>query len=113
MIGSPARRALAVAVIVLTLTAALLRGGRPAGLGDRLYPALGNPGYRVGAYDISLDYHANDRPLDAVTRIDGRATADLDSFGLDFDDGIVRSVEVNGRPAHFHTRAEKLLITPA
>ncbi|MBV9024832.1 MAG: M1 family metallopeptidase [Streptomycetaceae bacterium] len=113
MIGSSARRALAASAAVLTLSAAQLRGGSPAGLGDRLYPTLGNPGYRVAAYDISLDYHTNNRPLDAVTRIDGRATADLDSFGLDFSHGIVRSVEVNGQAARFGTRAEKLLISPA
>ncbi|MCQ4082962.1 M1 family metallopeptidase [Streptomyces sp. RB6PN25] len=112
MIGSPARRALAAAAAVLTLTAAQLSGS-PAGLGDRLYPTLGNPGYRVSAYDISLDYHANNRPLDAVTRIDGHATADLAGFTLDFAHGVVRSVTVNGLPARFGFRAEKLLIAPA
>jgi aminopeptidase N len=83
------------------------------GLGDRLYPALGNPGYNVFDYDISLRYRANDQPLAAVTRIDALATARLRTFGLDFARGTVRSVTVNGLPARFTTRDEKLLVTPA
>ncbi|WP_329185337.1 M1 family metallopeptidase [Actinacidiphila glaucinigra] len=113
MIGSFARRAGVTAAAVAALTAAGLPGDTtPVGLGDRLYPELGNPGYDVHDYDISFTYHGNDRPLDAVTRVDAFATDTLDRFHLDFR-GDVRSVEVNGRRAAFRTWREELVVTPA
>ncbi|WP_431965493.1 M1 family metallopeptidase [Actinacidiphila sp. bgisy160] len=113
MIGSFARRATVTAAAVVALTAAGLPGDTtPAGLGDRLYPELGNPGYDVYDYDISFTYHGNDRPLDAMTRVDALATDTLSRFYLDFR-GDVRSVEVNGRRAAFRTWREELVVTPA
>ena len=88
---------------------------RPAGVGDRLFPQLGNPGYDVRAYDLDFHYSGdNTKPLMARTRIDARVTADsLERFNLDFAAGEVRSVTVNGLPAQ-HTRAgEDLVVTPA
>ncbi|MFI0820302.1 M1 family metallopeptidase [Streptomyces sp. NPDC021098] len=87
-------------------------GPRPLGIGDPLYPQLGNPGYDVTAYDIALDYRRADRPLDAVTTIDARATAGLRTLNLDFTQGTVRSVRVDGAPAAFVTAGEDLVITP-
>lgn len=84
----------------------------PRGIGDRLFPYLGNPGYDVASYDIALRYHGNDRPLDAVTTLTARATAPLPAFNLDFAHGDVRSVRVDGRPARFTGAGEDLVITP-
>ncbi len=115
MILFPFRRATAVAAAttaVLFLTAAQSRDAPPIGRGDRLYPMLGDPAYNISAYDISLDYRGNDRPLDAVTRIDARAVTGLDRFHLDFSHGTVRSVTVDGQPAAFHSEREWLMITP-
>ncbi|WP_277040426.1 M1 family metallopeptidase [Actinacidiphila oryziradicis] len=104
---------MAAAAAVLTLTSAGLPGdGSPVGVGDRLFPQLGNPGYDVLNYDIAFDYHGNDKPLDAVTSIDARATDTLRRFDLDFARGNVRSVQVNGRPARYATEHEELVITP-
>lgn len=106
---------LAAVAAVLTLTAADLPGDPVAsvsGLGDRLYPELGNPGYDVAAYDLSLDYHGQDRPLDAVTRIRARALTPLTGFHLDFAAGTVSSVRVNGRPASYSREREELVVTP-
>jgi aminopeptidase N len=117
-----ARRAALLVAAILALTAAVLPVGRssvpgtgnPAsGIGDRLFPDLGNPGYDVLDYDIALDYHGNDRPLSAVTSIDALATDTLSGFDLDFARGAVRSVEVNGRPAGYRTEREELVVTPA
>jgi aminopeptidase N len=110
------RLARSLAVIVaaaLTLTAAARPTDGPAGLGDQLYPDLGNPGYNVYDYDIALTYQRNDRPLSAVTRIDALATDTLHSFHLDFAHGAVRSVHVNGRPAAYRVEGEELVVTPA
>ncbi|MEU3463071.1 M1 family metallopeptidase [Streptomyces sp. NPDC006733] len=106
---------LAAVAAVLTLTAADLPGDPAAtasGLGDRLYPDLGNPGYDVAAYDLSFDYRGNDRPLDAVTRITARALRPLTGFHLDFAAGTVSSVQVNGRPAAYEREREELVVTP-
>ncbi|CAL9421764.1 Aminopeptidase N [Streptomyces sp. enrichment culture] len=85
----------------------------PLGIGDRLFPYLGNPGYDVLAYDLSFTYSgSNTEPLRAVTTIDARTTADLDRLNLDFAHGTVGSVEVDGEPAAFATAGEDLVITP-
>ncbi|MFE2586433.1 M1 family metallopeptidase [Streptomyces sp. NPDC059378] len=85
----------------------------PLGVGDRLFPYLGNPGYDVASYDLSFTYPGrNDKPLQAVTTIDAWATASLDRVNLDFAHGTVRSVEVDGLPASFTTAGDDLVITP-
>ncbi|MFI5977122.1 M1 family metallopeptidase [Streptomyces sp. NPDC051452] len=102
---------LASAVSVCLLAAAA--PAEPLGIGDRLYPYLGNPGYDVAAYDLSLTYPGtNDKPLEAVTTIDAWTTTGLDRLNLDFAHGTVRSVEVDGRPADFATAGEDLVVTP-
>lgn len=102
---------LASAVSVCLLAAAA--PAEPLGIGDRLYPYLGNPGYDVASYDLSLTYPGtNDKPLQAVTTIDARTTADLDRINLDFAHGTVRSVEVDGHRADFTSAGEDLVVTP-
>ncbi|MEU0334653.1 M1 family metallopeptidase [Streptomyces sp. NPDC006193] len=105
------------ALLASALSVCLLAAAAPAeplGVGDRLYPYLGNPGYDVASYDISLTYPGtNDKPLEAVTAIDARTTADLDRLNLDFAHGTVWSVEVDGRPADFTGAGEDLVVTPA
>jgi aminopeptidase N len=85
----------------------------PLGVGDRLFPHLGNPGYDVTSYDLSLTYPGrNDKPLRAVTVIDARTTARLDRLNLDFARGRVHSVEVDGEPAAHAAAGEDLVVTP-
>ncbi|MFE9626120.1 M1 family metallopeptidase [Streptomyces sp. NPDC006527] len=85
----------------------------PLGVGDRLFPYLGNPGYDVAAYDLAFTYSgSNSKPLQAVTTIEGWTTAALDRVNLDFAHGKVRSVEVDGSPAAFTSAGEDLVITP-
>ncbi|WP_171112947.1 MULTISPECIES: M1 family metallopeptidase [unclassified Streptomyces] len=85
----------------------------PLGVGDRLFPHLGNPGYDVTAYDLSFTYPGtNDKPLQAVTTIDAVTTAPLSRVNLDFARGKVSSVEVDGEPASFAAAGEDLVVTP-
>ncbi|MEU0639977.1 M1 family metallopeptidase [Streptomyces albidoflavus] len=87
---------------------------QPLGIGDPLFPHLGNPGYDVTAYDISLAYSGdNTAPLDAVTVIDARSTARLERINLDFAHGQATSVTVDGAPARFAPAGEDLVVTPA
>ncbi|MDN3292702.1 M1 family metallopeptidase [Streptomyces ficellus] len=114
---SRSSRRLRVALVAAAsagLIGAALPAPEPLGIGDPLFPHLGNPGYDVLAYDIAFTYHGdNSKPLDAVTKIDARATDRLDRINLDFTHGTVRSVEVDGRPAEFALSGEDLVIEPS
>ncbi|MGW9080213.1 M1 family metallopeptidase [Streptomyces kronopolitis] len=110
-----ARRAavLGLAAACLGLTVPPSPGGAQ-GLGDRLFPTLGNTGYDVTSYDVSLDYSGhNDRPMNVTTVITAEATAELDQLNLDFARGTVRSVTIGGRPAGHEQHGEDLVLTPA
>ncbi|MBY8887182.1 M1 family metallopeptidase [Streptomyces sp. PTM05] len=116
MTRSAARRAAATATAFLAaavLTAAQLPQPPQPGIGDRLYPKVGDPRYDVTAYDLTFDYRGAGRPLDAVTRIRARARTALTGFHLDFTRGTVRSVGVDGAPARFRLSGGRLLVTPA
>lgn len=107
----PALLATASATLVAATLPASASG--PLGIGDPLFPHLGNPGYDVLAYDIGFTYGGdNTKPLDAVTKIDARTTQRLDRINLDFTHGVVRSVEVDGARADFATAGEDLVVTP-
>ncbi|MGW3823341.1 M1 family metallopeptidase [Streptomyces sp. NPDC005071] len=103
-------RAALLATASATLVAATLPAPVPLGIGDSLFPHLGNPGYDVLSYDIGFTYHGNNKPLDAVTTIDARTTEPLDRINLDFARGTVRSVDINGLRADFATADEDLVV---
>ncbi|MBW5484456.1 M1 family metallopeptidase [Streptomyces bambusae] len=105
-------RAALLAAASLTLVAAALPPAQPLGIGDRLFPTLGNPGYDVLAYDLSFAYRSNDAPLDAVTVITARTLEPLERVNLDFTHGKVAAAEVNGQPAAFESAGEDLVLTP-
>ncbi|WP_328395654.1 M1 family metallopeptidase [Streptomyces sp. NBC_00390] len=107
-------RAVLLAATSVALVAASVPSPEPLGIGDRLFPQLGNPGYDVLEYDIAFTYKgSNSKPLDAVTRIGALATQRLERVNLDFHHGTVRTVEVNGRTAEFATAGEDLVIEPS
>ncbi|MGW2832189.1 M1 family metallopeptidase [Streptomyces sp. NPDC001286] len=110
------RRLKATALLASAVSVCLLAASAPPaplGVGDRLFPYLGNPGYDVASYDLAFTYPgSNDKPLQAVTTIDAWTTQDLDRINLDFAHGKVESVEVDGEPAGFATAGEDLVVTP-
>lgn len=83
------------------------------GLGDSFYPTLGNGGYDVLHYDITLavDYDAN--TIEATTTLESVATQDLDTFNLDFQGLEIITLEVNGEAAAYSRNGAELTITPA
>ncbi|WP_435973680.1 M1 family metallopeptidase [Streptomyces sp. Qhu_M48] len=113
----PRARWLRSAVLVAAsagLVAAALPAPPPLGIGDPLFPHLGNPGYDVLAYTVDLTYPGvNTEPLAAVTRIDARATDELERLNLDFTHGTVSAVTVDGLPATYTGSGEDLVVTPA
>ncbi|SBT90848.1 Peptidase family M1 [Streptomyces sp. DI166] len=106
----------ASALLASAVTVCLVAAAAPAeplGVGDRLFPHLGNPGYDVASYDLSFTYAgSNSEPLQAVTTIDAWTTTTLDRVNLDFAHGKVHSVELDGEPAAFTTAGDDLVVTP-
>lgn len=110
----------AVATLVATAaspaTAATPTPGA-AGIGDPLFPHLGNGGYDARHYDLKLRY-ATSAPVQTVAgrvKMNAVATQSLSSFNLDFAGYSVGAVTVNGQPAKFvwQQDQEELVITPA
>ncbi|MCF3123933.1 M1 family metallopeptidase [Streptomyces arenae] len=87
------------------------------GVGDPLYPTLGNGGYDVRHYDLSFDFTPVTYDFAATMRIRARATQDLSSFNLDVDSLAVDRVTVNGTPATWAIgpgkTGQELTVTPA
>src|SRR4051812_26368714 len=101
------RLLLAAAALVALLAPTSAHAGRPtpgaAGIGDRLFPTLGNGGYDVGHYDIALSYAtaAPSQAIDGTVSITANATQALSRFDLDFAGDSVGAVSVDDRPAKF------------
>src|SRR5688572_1377925 len=84
-----------------------------AGLGDSLYPHLGNAGYDVQHY--TLDLTVNDvatSDLEGTTIIEARATQNLSSFNLDFIGFEITTILVNDKPVEFQRSRQELTVTP-
>src|SRR4051794_27693646 len=111
------RLVLLLAVAIAALTASPAHAAPSAGapgLGDRLFPLLGNGGYDVQHYDLDLRYatSAPSTPMDGKVTILARATQALSRFDLDYGGRSVGGVSVNGAPAAFRRDGEELVITP-
>ena len=86
----------------------------PPGVGDSLYPHLGNGGYDVQHY--TLDLTVNDvatADLSGQTVIDARATQTLSSLNFDFIGFEIKEIMVNGQPAEFERSKQELIVTPS
>ena len=113
--------ALAVAVAIAAVTAAPAAASHPhtpspgsAGIGDPLFPTLGNGGYDAKHYSLAVRYPtaAPNETVQGKVTMYARATQALSRFNLDFDGDSVGSVAVDGRPAHFTWADEEIVITP-
>ncbi len=89
--------------------------GRPgaAGIGDPLYPELGNGGYDVGHYALDLEYDPATGLLEGRATVTAAATHDLSSFNLDLSGMDVSSVRVDGVAAGVTRRGSELTVVPA
>lgn len=84
------------------------------GVGDSLYPRLGNGGYNVSKYDLSLKYatSAPSQGFAGTVTITATASADLKTFNLDYAGTSVTSIYVNSVKATFTRDQQDLVITP-
>jgi aminopeptidase N len=88
-------------------------GGDSDGIGDALFPSLGNPGIDVEHYDLILKYDPVREEISARVHLDIAMTADRETFSLDSAGPVVSAVAVDGVPATFEAATPELLITPA
>ncbi len=84
----------------------------PDGIGDPLFPALGNPGLDVQHYDLDLTYDHASKHVTANLGIDVRFTEDRAEFTLDSSGPQIDSVTVDGAPATFQSGCDELRIAP-
>lgn len=104
---------LAALIVLLTVYIASAQQPGADGLGDPLYPKLGNGGYDAQHYDIALRFRPEENHITATTAITAFATEDLSSFNLDLHGLSVESVSVDGVSAAFERKDSELIIKPA
>src|SRR3954467_7823978 len=83
-------------------------------LGDPLLPNLGNGGYDIQHYDLTIAYDPATNAMSSSADIEQKATQDLSEFTLDLRGLTVTSVKIDGVAATF-TRdlaTDKLIIAP-
>jgi aminopeptidase N len=83
------------------------------GIGDPLFPELGNGGYDVEHYGLDLDYRgARGRRVGGHVAITAKADRALSRFDLDFAGGRVSRVTVDGVAADWDREDEELIVWP-
>lgn len=105
----------ALPLLVLALLAPACSGGvegKPgaSGVRDPYFPKLGNGGYDVSHYAITLDVDPDEQRLRGSVEITARATQDLSSFNLDLAGLTVDSATVEGRPAAVNRAGDELTL---
>ncbi|WP_434591402.1 M1 family metallopeptidase [Streptomyces sp. A5-4] len=111
------RTAPAAAVALLLLTSCTSGGvsGEPgaSGVRDPYFPKLGNGGYDVEHYGLTLDYDPKSGRLRGTAEITARATQDLSAFNLDFHGMRVDAARVEGEKAAVSRAGDELTLRPA
>jgi aminopeptidase N len=83
----------------------------PYGLGDPLYPDLGQPGLDVTHYLVDLAFDPATDALEGTVTVDVTATAPLDAIALDARTSIeVAAVRVDGAPSAFDRPGDELVV---
>lgn len=83
------------------------------GLGDPVWPELGNGGYDVVRQQLDFSFADNVSSYTATTTLTAQATGRLREFDLDLLGPKVNAVKVNGRAATWRTTPEgELVIKP-
>ncbi|MFB8104474.1 M1 family metallopeptidase [Streptomyces sp. NPDC056007] len=80
---------------------------------DRLFPALGDGGYDMARYGLTLHGVPEANYLKGAAVITARATQDLSRFDLDLSGLRVRGATVQGAKARYAREKDELLVTPA
>ncbi|MEV6103729.1 M1 family metallopeptidase [Streptomyces sp. NPDC051940] len=115
-LGAATAAALATGTAAARAEAPTPTPGTP-GLGDPLFPTLGNGGYHVTHYDLTFDFTPSSYDFTGVVTMNAQATQDLSAFNLDTDGHVIDAVTVDGRPAGWQlgtgASGQELTVTPA
>ena len=83
------------------------------GLGDPLFPSLGNGGYDALHYTLDLSADLQKNTISGTVTMDAQATQALSAFNLDFWGFSINAVSVDDEPADYHRQSAELTIVPA
>ncbi|MFD9464868.1 M1 family metallopeptidase [Streptomyces sp. NPDC060027] len=88
--------------------------GKPgaSGVGDPYFPKMGNGGYDVTHYGLTLSYEPRGKRLKGTAEITARAVQDLSAFRLDLLGLKVSDVTVEGRDAGWSRAGQELTVRP-
>ncbi|MCX4824006.1 M1 family metallopeptidase [Streptomyces sp. NBC_01142] len=88
--------------------------GKPgaAGVRDPYFPKLGNGGYDVQHYALTLDVDPDTGRLKGTAEITARATQDLSAFNLDLHGMTVDGATVDGEKAAANRAGDELTLRP-
>ena len=106
-------QAMLIILLVLGSSISWAQENGADGLGDVLYPQLGNDGYDVQHYTIDLDFTPEENFIAGATSIDAIARQNLAAFNLDLFGLEVAAVAVNDAAAAFERVGSELVITPS
>jgi aminopeptidase N len=112
--ASPSQTITASATLFLTPSPTALSAaeiGAP-GIGDPYFPEMGNGGYDVLNYDLTLNVDMTEGTIQAKVEISARSLQTLGRFDLDLNGFTITSVEVNGEDAVFEHDQGELVVTP-
>jgi len=84
-----------------------------AGLGDPFYPLMGNGGYDVQHYALTLDVDVPTNVISGTATIDAESLHALSAFNLDLAGMEVLSVTVDDQNADYRRVGDELTILPA
>ena len=82
------------------------------GIGDPYFPKMGNGGYDVLNYDLTIDVDMDVETIRATAKIQAITKQVLGKFNLDFIGFDIASVKVDGRDAGFSRAGGELTVTP-
>ncbi|HKP51843.1 MAG TPA: M1 family metallopeptidase [Chloroflexia bacterium] len=83
------------------------------GLGDPLFPQLGNSGYDALHYTLDLLVGVESNLVFGTTTMRARSIKDMSAFNLDFESLEITTLTVNGTAARYSHERHELTITPA
>ncbi|MHA5048630.1 M1 family metallopeptidase [Streptomyces sp. SD15] len=88
--------------------------GKPgaSGVRDPYFPKMGNGGYDVTHYDLTLAYDPQARHLTGTAEITARATQNLSAFNLDLEGLDVGGVTVGSEAARWNRAGQELTVRP-
>ena len=84
-----------------------------SGIGDPYYPQMGNGGYDVQKYTITVEVDPAANTLNGSTTVAAKATESLKSFNLDFHALTIDSVLVDNSLAEFSRDGDEMTVTPS